>query len=90
MNLWFSRRHENGCIGTLADISATLFWRAKCCVKAALVAPLATPANWTYDREIKSRKPDEGYFNMFYHGSLYIENIYKKHAKKIYEYYYGS
>lgn len=30
---------------TLAEISAALFSREKCWVKAALVAPLATPAN---------------------------------------------
>lgn len=29
---------------TLADISAALFSSEKCCVNAALVAPLATPA----------------------------------------------
>lgn len=40
----------------MADISAALFWRAKCCVKAALVAPLATPANWKDDLEEDSFK----------------------------------
>lgn len=35
---------------SFAAISAALFSRAKCCVKAALVAPLATPAKWKENR----------------------------------------
>lgn len=44
--------HQN-VVCTLADISAALFCSAKCCVKAALVAPLATPANYEHGMKQK-------------------------------------
>lgn len=65
-------------IGTLADISAALFWRAKCCVKAALVAPLATPANWKYKVERDSIKKTQGSNSVFI--SEKVKVCIKKHT----------
>lgn len=50
----FSWNYQKFYFRTLADISAALFWRAKCCVKAARVAPLATPAKWQHNSTKRS------------------------------------